>query len=106
MSGAQERVGGLGDFEQRNAPSGPHDPRQFGEERFEFDEVAQREPTRHAVDDAVGYGKAEGIALHERRVGACGREHPPREIDTDGSQAALGELAAEVAGAAREVEYA
>ena len=73
----------------------------------EVDEVAQREPAREAVERAVG----ERQAQRRRRARAarrCARPRsmPGREVDADRRVARVGEGAAEVAGAAREVEHA
>ena len=45
------------------------------------------------------------VAADERRGNRCAREHPRGEVDADGPQAGLAELATQVAGAARDIEH-
>ena len=53
----------------------------------------------------VANGSCRAVAPHERRVDVRGREHAGGEVDADRRVAARGEVAAQVAGAAREVEH-
>jgi hypothetical protein len=97
---------GLADLEQGDPSTRTHHPGQLGEERGQLDEVAKGEPTGDAVDRAVGNGQAPGcrLAPAARRAGVG--EHAEGEVDADGSDhAGAGELAAEVAGAGRQVEH-
>ena len=72
----------------------------------EVDEVAQGEPARDAVDGAVGHRQAQDVGLHPRRAAAVGAQHAEAEVDRDRAVAGAGEVDAEVAGAAGQVEHA
>ena len=52
-----------------------------------------------------GEGKVQGVTVHEWGVGAGRGEHPVRQVDADRPQTACAQLAAEVTGAARQVEH-
>ena len=65
-------------------PPGRSDARALAEHGVEVDEVAQREPARHAVDAAVAQReRARRRRARAARVGVRGREHPGREVDAD-----------------------
>ena len=72
----------------------------------EVDEVAQREAARHAVDRAVGHRQAQDVGLHTGRAAAVGAQHAEAEVDRDRPVPGAGEVDAQVAGAAGQVEHA
>jgi hypothetical protein len=96
---------GFGGIDQRHPAARPDHPGELGEHRTEVDEVPEREPARHTVDGTVRYGEAQGVALHDRRRGAPGGQHPEGEVDTDGDQPGMCQVVAEVARPAGDVEH-
>ena len=71
----------------------------------EVDEVAQGESARDAVDRGVRDGQAEDVGLDPRRAAVVGAQHPQAEVDRDGTVAGPGEVDAQVARAAGQVEH-
>ena len=66
---------------------------------------AGRSRTWRRPTDAVGHREAQHVGVDERSARAGRGQHPEREVDADGAEVRCRQLAAEVAGAAGQVEH-
>ena len=103
---AGPRLSGVGDLEQRDSPAGPHDASELGEERRQLDAgCAARTRTWRRRRRRRGAG---GAARRPSTRGAplrSARSIPSDRSTLIGSRPAAAQLAAQVAGARREVEH-
>ncbi len=68
-------------------------------------EVAQGEPARHAVGRGVGDRQSQDVGLDARRPAVVGLQHPEAEVDRHRAMAGGGEIDAQIAGAAGQIEH-
>ena len=90
MTPADQPVLRDADIEERDATAGTNHATELGKERRQVDEVAQGEPTRHAVDRRVGHREAEDVGLDPRSAAAIRGEHAEAEVDRDRTVAGAG----------------
>ena len=105
VAGAHEAVAWHPDVEQGDASAGADDAGQLGEERWQVDEVAQGETAGHPVDRVRRRPGGGGCRPGPGRAAVVGAQHPEAEIDRGRPVPGGGEVDAQVAGAAGEIEH-
>ena len=106
MAEAHEPVLGDAHVEQRNAPAGTNDAAEFVEERGQVDQVAQCESAGDTVDAGIGERHPQNVGLGAWSAAAVCGQHAKAEVDRQWLVAGFGEVDAQIARAAGEVEHA
>ena len=91
--------------EKGDATAGTHDATEFLEEAREVDEVPQREATGGAIDAGITDRKVQDVGLATWSTGSIRGEHAETEVHRQRPNSGSGEIGAQVAGSAGEIEH-